>query len=81
LTRAAVDSAEAVFSSAMVCSCLMECRFNDMKAGKVPQSGIFCLPRKPREGVCGPCKLFVRQAFISAQLCFMERRMSALPGQ
>lgn len=77
LTRAAVDSAEAVFNSAMVCSCFMGCRFNEMAARKVPSQPIFCSPQSRRGGAVDLCSFSRDKPFISCRVCFKERRMSA----
>jgi len=77
LTRAAVDSAEAVFNSAMVCSCCMGCRFNEMAARKVPPQPIFCWPQG-RHAATAARRSFSRdKLFISCRVCSKERRMSA----
>ncbi len=72
LTRAAVDSTEAVFNSAMVCSCLVECRFNEMKTGKVPQPGIFCRSRHLEKRACIRMHKGCSNAFESAHLAFRK---------
>ena len=77
LTRAAVDSAEAVFNSAMVCSCFLGCRFNEMTAGKVPPEPIFCCPSGSRAPPAVPRSFSRDKPFISCRVCSKERRMSA----